>query len=134
MLEGISDGAYVRRVIWDRFPDFREDVLALESDEEELLGDIENFEVNPYSLISEIFMEKILLPSLKSSDVELIVGSSRTIEDLLDEERGSVIEMVNIRIVDYLLGFPECWIAFRRFAGPRLTRQVSIRGRYFTSD
>ncbi|MEV4943491.1 hypothetical protein [Streptomyces zaomyceticus] len=131
MLENTSDSLYVRLLIWDRFPEFRGIVLELEKDERELIGGNQEFEVGSYSYISEAFMDKILLPSLGSRDTATLMKASQTVEDLLECGRDSVVEMVNIRIVDYLLGFPERWFEFREFVGPNLAEQVSLRGIYF---
>ncbi|MFE2011321.1 hypothetical protein [Streptomyces sp. NPDC059491] len=132
--EEMTDSKYVRLLISDRFPNKEEDLLKLERDERELFGEGHDFEVGSYTYISEIFMEQILLPSLDAREASTLAKASKTIEELLECGRESILEGVNIRIIDYLLGFPEYWFKFRQFAGPNVIKQVSQRRRFLNFD
>ncbi|MFI1815187.1 hypothetical protein ACH414_33100 [Streptomyces sp. NPDC020422] len=134
MPEETSDGLYVRQLIWGKFPNHRGAILALERDHRDLMGDSIDAEVGPYSLVSQIFMEGILLPALEAPDAFMLRESADLIETLLSSDRAFVLEMVSIRVTDYLLGFPENWFKFREFAGRNLVEEVRRRSRYYTFD
>ncbi|MGW7306506.1 hypothetical protein ACWGI1_13125 [Streptomyces sp. NPDC054835] len=133
MPEEISDGLYVRQLIWGKFPNHRGAILALERDHRDLMGDLDA-EVGPYSLVSQIFVEGILLPALEVPEVFTLRESADLIETLLSSDRAAVPEMASIRVTDYLLGFPETWFKFREFAGPNLVEDVKQMSRYYTFD
>ncbi|MFE4592077.1 hypothetical protein [Streptomyces laurentii] len=127
-----SDNLYVRQLIWDTFPEHREKILKLEHEEREFLG--QDYEVNSYSLVSNVFISEILAPALEENDGQAVGRSAKFIESLLASHREGVLEMASIRITDFLLGFPENWSSIREFAGPNLIEEVSRRAHYYRFD
>jgi hypothetical protein len=131
----LSDSALVRGLLWEFFPERRGDITRLEEEEGEFsaLG-VPATEVGAYSLISEIFIDKTVSPFLSGRSVfdpGLAKRCADFLENLLAFGRPSIEEMVNIRVTDYLLGYPENWVRFRKYAGSLLTLEVKGRSRYY---
>ncbi|WP_225837043.1 hypothetical protein [Streptomyces sp. NK08204] len=132
----VSDSALVRKLLWDCFPEQREAILALEEEEREdaLPDHCGPVEVEQYELTSVVFVEGVLTPLLAaepSLNEELAKRCAYFLERLLGSERPSIHQMASIRITDHLLGYPENWVKFRKYAGDLLLREVGERKRYY---
>lgn len=131
-----SDSGLVRELLWLLFPDRREQILSLEEDEREDIysSDSDPVEVGVYTLASEVFVQGVLTPLLAEwpyLDEKLAIRCSCFLELLLGSQRPSIREMVSIRITDHLLGYPENWMKFRKYAGDFLLREVQERRPYY---
>lgn len=134
---GQTDNAFVRQVLWDVLPESREKILSLEQKELEIFGpesDGQASEVGAYTLASVAFVGAVLRPLLTEAhpDEEVARRCADAIECLLGSDRPGVREMVSIRITDYLLGYVEPWLVFKKYAGPLLRSEVGERKQYYT--
>jgi hypothetical protein len=131
-----TDSALVRGLLWEFFPEQRLEILALEEEEREyaLSSGCDPVEVGAYTLTSEVFVQGVLVPLLAAPlplDEDVAHRCAQFLEHLLGSGRPSIREMVNIRITDHLLGYPENWKKFRKYAGEFLLREVRERQRYY---
>ncbi|MFV0138154.1 hypothetical protein ACLGIH_34275 [Streptomyces sp. HMX87] len=131
-----TDSALVRRFLWELFPEQREEIIALEEEEQEsaFAGHCDPVEVGSYTLASEVFVQGVLTPLLAAPlplDEELAHRCAQFLERLLGSGRASIREMTSIRITDHLLGYPENWEKFRKYAGDSLLREVGRRQQYY---
>ncbi|MCX4855666.1 hypothetical protein OG426_44315 [Streptomyces canus] len=128
-----SDSMLVREMLSEFFPEARKGIRALGEEEEEL---IPGGEVEAYTLISEIFIDGVLGPLLDDAsglDSNMAQRCANFLESLLSVGRPSLNEMVSIRVIDYLLGYPEKWELFRSHAGRLLSLEVEGRKRYYST-
>ncbi|WP_306191918.1 hypothetical protein [Streptomyces sp. MK5] len=131
-----TDSALVRELLWDSFPEQRGVILALEEEEREYASQVGQspLEVGAYTLVSEVFIQEILEPLLEMDppvDEQTAKRCARFLEFLLASGRRSIHEMTSIRVTDHLLGYPENWKKFRKYAGVLLLREVKERQRYY---
>lgn len=130
-----SDSTFIRELLWERFPEQREEILALEREEEEYAEADEEgpVEVSAYTLVSEIFVRRVLAPALDlvPMDTEIAARCVAFIECLLDSGRPSINELTSIRITDHLLGYPGNWANLREHSGVRLLREIQERRPYY---
>ncbi|MFK0173764.1 hypothetical protein ACIQU5_33785 [Streptomyces sp. NPDC090306] len=134
-LNNVTDAMLVREFLWEIFPDWRQSIVTLEEEEREVFASsLSEPPVGSYGLTSEIFVWKILeslFVGTQVDDLDLASRCATFIDRLLGSERPTIVEMVSIRITDYLLGYPENWSRFQRFAGPLLHQEVDSRRPYF---
>jgi hypothetical protein len=134
---GPTASALVRELLWERFPDQCEAILALEEDEREYADPVARpaAEVGAYTLISEVFVDEVLKPLLETVplDEERANRCSCFLERLLalDGRSPFIKEMTSIRVTDHLLGYPENWEKFRSHAGQLLRPEVRERHVYY---
>lgn len=130
-----TDSALVRKLLWDCFSGQRETILSLEREEQEYAfpDDVAPPEVGAYTLASEVFVQGILTPLLHAPrlDEDLAKRCAYFLECLLGSGRPSIREMTSIRITDHLLGYPENWPKFRKYAGELMLREVKSRQQYY---
>ncbi len=135
MGSSITESALVRKFLWECFPEQRERILALEEDEREFVTPGNLFsEVGAYTLTSDVFVARVLIPLLLSPtprDSGMAERCSRFIELLLGSGRPFIKEMVSIRITDHLLGYPDNWKKFVMYAGELLLEEVNERKIYY---
>jgi hypothetical protein len=134
----MTDNSFVRGVLWEALPECRSLIGSLELGE----GDDFNAEEDPeewlevgmYTLASEVLMYGTLDQLLDEDEVEeeLVRRCAGAIERLIAEGSEQVREMVDIRVVDHLLGYANKWLKFKEFAGPFLLREVEKRKEYYT--
>lgn len=125
-----SDTGLVRQSIWENVPESRSFVVKLEEEELELTNG-ECSDPGMYSVLSYGFVHPIFRPALENSAQETIVSSARLIEVLLGSGRPQVVELVSIRVTDQLLGYPELWERFSRYAGPHMRFEVDLRREHY---
>ncbi|MER6969932.1 hypothetical protein ABT304_02630 [Nocardioides sp. NPDC000445] len=128
----MSDYLLVKKCLEGAFPWGAEQVAAKEKkwrDEAEYL-DIEYDESgNEWLLVSQVFIPRVFGESDPSE--KMLSESSRFIECLLNLSRDSIDDLVLSRIVDNLLGYPDRWVAFEPFAGPRLRALIERQSPYY---
>jgi hypothetical protein len=125
-----SDSEFVRKCIWDCVPEARSSVIKLEHEEYELT-DGETNDPDMYSMLSYGFVHPVFRPALDDSAEGSLLRCAHLIESLLGSGRPQVVELVSIRITDYLLGFPELWDRFSEYAGPHMKFEAEIRREYY---
>ncbi|MFE6886715.1 hypothetical protein [Streptomyces sp. NPDC057694] len=64
-------------------------------------------------------------------DMDLAERCSVVLEELLGSGRLPVVEMVSLRVTDYLLGYVNPWLRFKVVAGPLMMREVEERKPYY---
>jgi len=134
MSSQLGDAELVRRLLLSCIPGVKDSLLRLERERVAIFGDIGvPTEVGAYSYVSEVFLDGFLVPVLRAEVVEpgLVQSGAFFIEELLCAGRDSLLELVRLRIVDRLLGFPELWLVFRDFAGVKLRRLVAGQAEYY---
>jgi hypothetical protein len=133
----VSDNEFVRAILWDKFPEVREKIETLEREDVEIFewgeGEEDFLGVGMYSLISDIFIPDLLERSVGGEvvDSELAQRAAAALERILDDGRSGVQEMVDIRVVDYLLGEVHPWLRFKIFAGPLMSAEVERRKKFY---
>ncbi|MFI1101050.1 hypothetical protein [Streptomyces melanogenes] len=134
----ISSNLVIREILWKAFPEERHRLSDLEIAEQEFArssgGPNEWGEVGMYTLVSEILVGRSFekLFSAPELDEDLAWRCSRAIEEMLGSGREDVVEMVSLRVTDYLLGYVDPWLKFKQFAGPLLKVEVGERKVFYT--
>ncbi|WP_143071721.1 hypothetical protein [Streptomyces radiopugnans] len=114
------------------------EILALDEEEQDyaFTNGSDPVEVGAYTLTSEVFVQGVLTPLLATPpplDEDIAHRCAQFLERLLGSGRASIREMVSIRVIDHLLGYPGNWEIFRKYAGEYLLCEVRDRRRYYKS-
>jgi hypothetical protein len=134
-MEAQSDTDAVAERMRAHFPDFH---LVIE---EFVLGRVAYSEgldtdwratVDAWAWISEVFNPEILKPALtENRGEELVRRVASFLEELIALRRSTIDDLIVIRVVDHLLGYPAYWQRLRPAAGPLLLAMVSEQQQYY---
>ncbi|NYI75483.1 hypothetical protein [Nocardioides panzhihuensis] len=128
----MSDYLYVKTCMIDSF-EWGLDAVAFKEakwrDEADSLGLEYDDSGNEWLLVSQVFIPRVL--DAKDPPVKLLEEASRFIELLLQPGVDSITDIVVLRIVDNLLGYPDRWTRFRPYAGERLREIVDTQSGYY---
>ncbi|MFF7389755.1 hypothetical protein ACFZAE_15105 [Streptomyces scabiei] len=142
--ESHSDNAFVRQLMWECLPEYRQAILDLEAKEALYAdGSAEGgtpVDVNMHFVISDIFVGQVFDQLFGGGEDdragELDAGLARrcstVVEELLGSGRPNVLNLVSLRVTDHLLGFVHPWLRFKPFAGPLLRQEIESRKQYYT--
>ncbi|MGW2965251.1 hypothetical protein ACWDGI_43395 [Streptomyces sp. NPDC001220] len=127
-----NDNIFVKGVLWELLPAYHQDIAEVEEDERPWMNT--PGEVSMYTVVSEVFLRKAFKDLLSTGelDSDLAQTCSNVIEELLGSGRPAVLDLVSLRVTDYLLGYIEPWLRFKSFAGPLLVLEVEDRKQYYT--
>ncbi len=128
----MSDYQYVKKCMIESFDWGLEAVAWKEAkwrEESDSLGLEYDDSGNEWLLISQVFIPRVL--DAQEPSAKLLEDASGFIESLLEPGVDSITDIVVLRIVDNLLGYPDRWARFQPYAGERLREIVNMQSEYY---